>query len=476
MFERQVLGEDYWAKQAATHPILYPSGAPTSDALVRGEISIAPLLYNTIYPKQKDGAPIKIFFAPEGVPINPYATGIPKTAAHPNAAKLFLNWCLSQGRPDLHDQGARQPHLAEGAAGLSRRLRSQGGQGLVAELRAVREAAARLGRAIGTRPSAIGSERCVEFGQIHDGNARGHRPAQAVRDRPAGGRRRQLRRAGRRDRGAARALRLRQDHDLALRRGPRTSDRRRDLDRRPGRVVARARHAGAAALARHRHGVPVLRGVAAHDGAAERGLSAEAPEDVAQRTPAARSTRRWSWSACPNMPTGRWCRCRAARCSAWRWRAASSTGRSCCCSTSRLSNLDAKLRLRLRDDLRLILKQTGMTALYVTHDQAEAVVLGDRIGVMRDGKLLQMASPDEIYNRPADLFVANFTGATNELAGHAAVDATASSARSISARPARRGGAAAAARSRRQGARSRCGRRTSRWARRDGGQRLHRRA
>src|SRR6201989_3384040 len=82
-----------------------------------------------------------------------------------------------------------------------------------------------------------------------------------------------------------------------------------------------------------------------------------------------------------------------------------------------LSNLDEKLRLRLRDDLRTILKRTGMTALYVTHDQAEAVVLGDRIGVMRDGKLLQIGSPDEIYNRPADLFVANFTGATNELAG-----------------------------------------------------------
>ena len=82
-----------------------------------------------------------------------------------------------------------------------------------------------------------------------------------------------------------------------------------------------------------------------------------------------------------------------------------------------LSNLDAKLRLRLRDDLRVILKQTGMTALYVTHDQAEAVVLGDRIGVMRDGKLLQMDTPDAIYNRPADLFVANFTGATNELTG-----------------------------------------------------------
>src|ERR1700693_6376499 len=96
MFERQVLGEGYWAKQAATHPILYPSGAPMSDSLVRGEVGMGPLLYNAIYPKQKDGAPIKIFFPPEGVPVNPYASGIPKTAAHPNAAKLFLNWCLSK--------------------------------------------------------------------------------------------------------------------------------------------------------------------------------------------------------------------------------------------------------------------------------------------------------------------------------------------------------------------------------------------
>jgi iron(III) transport system ATP-binding protein len=82
-----------------------------------------------------------------------------------------------------------------------------------------------------------------------------------------------------------------------------------------------------------------------------------------------------------------------------------------------LSNLDAKLRIRLRDDLRRILKAAGMTGLYVTHDQSEAVVLGDRIGVMREGKLLQMGTPDEIYNRPAELFVANFTGATNELTG-----------------------------------------------------------
>jgi iron(III) transport system substrate-binding protein len=95
MFERQVLGEDYFAKQAATEPALYPSGAPLSDALVRGEVSIAPLLYNIIYTKIKEGAPAEAVFAPEGVPIIPYADGIPKTSKNPNAAKLFMNWRLS---------------------------------------------------------------------------------------------------------------------------------------------------------------------------------------------------------------------------------------------------------------------------------------------------------------------------------------------------------------------------------------------
>lgn len=82
-----------------------------------------------------------------------------------------------------------------------------------------------------------------------------------------------------------------------------------------------------------------------------------------------------------------------------------------------LSNLDAKLRLRLRDDLRRIIKKLGLTALYVTHDQEEAVVIGDRIGVMKDGRLLQMSAAVDLYNRPADPFVAHFTGVTNMLRG-----------------------------------------------------------
>src|ERR1700741_2692021 len=84
MFERQVLGEDYWKKQAAVGTALYPSGAPLSDALVRGEVSIAPLLYNVVFTKKKDGAPVEIFFPPEGVPLNMYGAGITKTAANPN--------------------------------------------------------------------------------------------------------------------------------------------------------------------------------------------------------------------------------------------------------------------------------------------------------------------------------------------------------------------------------------------------------
>jgi iron(III) transport system substrate-binding protein len=54
------------------------------------------LLYNIVWTKKRDGAPVEIFFPPEGVPVNPYASGIPKTAANLNAARLFLNWCLSE--------------------------------------------------------------------------------------------------------------------------------------------------------------------------------------------------------------------------------------------------------------------------------------------------------------------------------------------------------------------------------------------
>jgi multiple sugar transport system ATP-binding protein len=75
-----------------------------------------------------------------------------------------------------------------------------------------------------------------------------------------------------------------------------------------------------------------------------------------------------------------------------------------------LSNLDARLRLEARRFLRKIQKELGITAIYVTHDQAEAMAMSDRVAVMKEGRLAQVGSPEEIYHRPAELFVAGFVG------------------------------------------------------------------
>jgi iron(III) transport system ATP-binding protein len=78
-----------------------------------------------------------------------------------------------------------------------------------------------------------------------------------------------------------------------------------------------------------------------------------------------------------------------------------------------LSNLDAKLRDRMRFELRMIQERANFTALYVTHDQSEALSLSDRIAVMAHGKIRQIGSPEDIYQRPVDAFVADFIGAAN---------------------------------------------------------------
>ncbi|MBO0807562.1 MAG: sn-glycerol-3-phosphate ABC transporter ATP-binding protein UgpC [Actinobacteria bacterium] len=75
-----------------------------------------------------------------------------------------------------------------------------------------------------------------------------------------------------------------------------------------------------------------------------------------------------------------------------------------------LSNLDAQLRTQLRAELKQLHQRFGTTTVYVTHDQVEAMTLGDRIAVMSEGKLLQLGTPQEIYRRPANLFVAGFIG------------------------------------------------------------------
>ena len=75
-----------------------------------------------------------------------------------------------------------------------------------------------------------------------------------------------------------------------------------------------------------------------------------------------------------------------------------------------LSNLDAKLREALRSELKDLQATLGATFLFVTHDQIEAMSMGDRIGVLNEGRLVQVGTPDEIYNAPRDTFVAGFVG------------------------------------------------------------------
>jgi multiple sugar transport system ATP-binding protein len=75
-----------------------------------------------------------------------------------------------------------------------------------------------------------------------------------------------------------------------------------------------------------------------------------------------------------------------------------------------LSNLDAKLRVGMRASLAQLHQQLGVTTVYVTHDQVEAMTLGQRVAVMRDGRILQVDTPQALYERPRDLFVAGFIG------------------------------------------------------------------
>jgi iron(III) transport system ATP-binding protein len=82
-----------------------------------------------------------------------------------------------------------------------------------------------------------------------------------------------------------------------------------------------------------------------------------------------------------------------------------------------LSNLDARLRDTMRRELATLIRQIGITALFVTHDQVEALSLADRVAVMDHGRIVQEGSPVEIYERPRNLFVAKFLGAANVLAG-----------------------------------------------------------
>jgi iron(III) transport system ATP-binding protein len=83
------------------------------------------------------------------------------------------------------------------------------------------------------------------------------------------------------------------------------------------------------------------------------------------------------------------------------------------------SNLDGELRSRLRSDVVALLRDLGMTSIFVTHDQEEAFVLGDRVAIMSDGRIVQHGTPAEVYQYPATPWVAGFVGEANVLEGHA---------------------------------------------------------
>jgi ABC-type Fe3+/spermidine/putrescine transport system ATPase subunit len=82
-----------------------------------------------------------------------------------------------------------------------------------------------------------------------------------------------------------------------------------------------------------------------------------------------------------------------------------------------LSNLDAKIRVQVRAEIRTLQRELGITTVYVTHDQEEALSLSDRVAVMRDGRVLQVAAPKALYERPVTRFVADFVGTNNFIAG-----------------------------------------------------------
>jgi iron(III) transport system substrate-binding protein len=95
-YQRKAYGIDYWKKSAAQNPRLFESNGPLATAVVRGEVSVATLLVNAGLPMQRDGAPIQLIYPTDGIPLTPESAGIVKTAPHPNAARLFMNWSLSE--------------------------------------------------------------------------------------------------------------------------------------------------------------------------------------------------------------------------------------------------------------------------------------------------------------------------------------------------------------------------------------------
>ena len=202
-------------------------------------------------------------------------------------------------------------------------------------------------------------------------------------------------------------VRLRQDHDAAHDRRIRETRLRAHRTRRP----RRGRRSAAPASGQHR--LPDLCAVPVHDGLGQRRVRAEVPEGVTRGDQAPR--RRGAGTG----PDGRLrqtparASCPAASNSASRWRGPWCCGHACCCSTSRSAPWTRKLRKQLQLELRAVQREVGITFVYVTHDQEEALTMSDQIAVLAEGRVEQVGPPQEIYSAPATTFVAGFLGAAN---------------------------------------------------------------
>ena len=131
------------------------------------------------------------------------------------------------------------------------------------------------------------------------------------------------------------------------------------------------------------------------------------PKDEIDQQGAARRRRSWTspstWTASPRL-------CPAASASVWPSAAPSSASPPVFLMDEPLSNLDAKLRNQMRAEIIKLRQRINTTFIYVTHDQTEAMTLGDRIVIMKDGFIQQIGTPQEVFDHPANLFVAGFIG------------------------------------------------------------------
>ena len=214
----------------------------------------------------------------------------------------------------------------------------------------------------------------------------------------------------RRVRQLPRPVGLRQDDDPPDDRRVRDADRRHDHARRP------RHHPPAAEQAQRRDGLPVLRPLPEHDRGRQHRLRAARPEAAEGPDPqAGRRAPRADQPARQGRPLPVPAVGRPA--------AAVALARALAIEPEvllldePLSALDAKIRVALRKEIRSIQRQLGITTVYVTHDQEEALSLSDRVVVMSEGRIEQIGPPPEIYNFPATPFVASFVGTLNLLAG-----------------------------------------------------------